>query len=142
MLTRHSTKMSQDGSCIIRKDCEVPPMPVQGATQRQIHVSATFPLPMSPALRCLAGLVPPPLLVSVGQPAQPLRPYLENGSDFPTGKPLPWVLVSTFPQCTATWQSFCSTNRQYSCCCKRKWGQIFSLLNKVSPVTLKYKPQK
>lgn len=38
-LTRHSTKMSQDGSCIIRKDCEVPPMPVQGVTQRQIHVS-------------------------------------------------------------------------------------------------------
>lgn len=24
--------------------------------------------------------------------------YLEKGSDFPTGNPLPWVLVSTFPQ--------------------------------------------
>lgn len=34
-LTRHSTKMSQDGSCIIRKDCEVPPMPVWGGTQRE-----------------------------------------------------------------------------------------------------------
>lgn len=42
--------------------------------------------------------------------------YLENGSDFPTGKPLPCVLVSTLPQCTATWQSFSSTSRQYSCC--------------------------
>lgn len=28
--------------------------------------------------------------------------YLENGSDFPTGNPLPCVLVSTLPQCTAT----------------------------------------
>lgn len=35
LLTRHSTKMSQDGSCIIRKDCEVPPMPVWGVTQRE-----------------------------------------------------------------------------------------------------------
>ena len=45
--------------------------------------------------------------------------YLENGSDFPTGKPLPWVLVSTLPQCTATWQSVSSTSLQYSCCGER-----------------------
>lgn len=32
------------------------------------------------------------------------------------GKPLPCVLVSTFPQCTATWLSLCSTVLQYSCC--------------------------
>lgn len=46
--------------------------------------------------------------------------YLEKGSDFPTGNPLPCVLVSTLPQCTATWQSFSSTNRQYSCCGERR----------------------
>ena len=43
-------------------------------------------------------------------PGRSSQRYLENGSDFPTGKPLPWVLVSTLPQCTATWQSFSSTS--------------------------------
>lgn len=47
LLTRHSTKMSQDGSCIIRKDCEVPPMPVGRVTRRQtqsVHIpSAKLP---------------------------------------------------------------------------------------------------
>lgn len=42
--------------------------------------------------------------------------HFEKGSDFPVGKPLPCVLVSTFPQCTATWKSLCSTILQYSCC--------------------------
>lgn len=50
----------------------------------------------------------------------PWATYFENGSDFPVGKPLPCVLVSTFPQCTATWLSLCSTILQYSCCEKRK----------------------
>ena len=64
-----------------------------------------------------------------GAPSRPqdtgrsVRRYLENGSDFPTGKPLPWVLVSTLPQCTATWQSFSSTSLQYSCCGEREGRQ-------------------
>lgn len=49
--------------------------------------------------------------------------YFEKGSDFPVGKPLPCVLVSTFPQCTATWLSLCSTVLQYSCCGGTRTGQ-------------------
>lgn len=52
---------------------------------------------------------------SLRSPQSPAT-YFEKGSDFPVGKPLPCVLVSTFPQCTATWLSLCSTVLQYSCC--------------------------
>jgi len=131
LLTRHSTKMSQDGSCIIRKDCEVPPMPVQRDTEGNIHqhhAPAT-----KPALCCPAGSK---FLHLVTQTGKIQWPYLENGSDFPTGKPLPWVLVSTFPQCTATWLSFCSTNRQYSCCWERKRWWVLNSLNKVPPIKI------
>lgn len=80
------------------------------------HSQRTFPTPTLPVPSCPAGLCS-----GVRQQRGWIwGSYLENGSDFPTGKPLPWVLVSTFPQCTATWQSFCSTIRQYSCCGKRK----------------------
>lgn len=131
LLTRHSTKMSQDGSCIIRKDCEVPPMPVKRDPEGNVcqhHAPA-----VKPALCCPTGSKFPHLVTQMGQAAQIRWPYLENGSDFPTGKPLPWVLVSTFPQCTATWLSFCSTNRQYSCCWERKWWWV---LNKVLPIKI------
>lgn len=30
MLTRHSTKVTQDGPCVIGEDGEVPPMPAEG----------------------------------------------------------------------------------------------------------------
>lgn len=58
-------------------------------------------------------------------PRSPESPatYFEKGSDFPVGKPLPCVLVSTFPQCTATWLSLCSTVLQYSCCEEVKGGR-------------------
>ena len=95
-LTRHSTEVTQDGACVIGEDGEVPSMSAGESTGVTDGRGETLSGPQDP-----------------GRSSQR---YLENGSDFPTGKPLPWVLVSTLPQCTATWQSFSSTSLQYSCC--------------------------
>lgn len=84
--------MPQDGARIIGEDSEVPPVPEE---EEEEDITT--------------GLEGPPTRAS---PAT----HFEKGSDFPVGNPLPCVLVSTFPQCTATWQSLCSTILQYSCC--------------------------
>lgn len=82
-LTRHSTKMAQNGSRVIGKDSEVPSMPT--AKERE-NMAATF-------LLTATHLHIMPLIHLLNESST----YLEKGSDLPTGKPLPCVFVSTFP---------------------------------------------
>lgn len=92
--------MPQNGPRIIWKDSEVP-----SVSEEYIGTRLLWEIPL---LR---------LAVTQLERAGKLYgvTYFEKGSDFPVGKPLPCVLVSAFPQCTATWQSLCSTILQYSC---------------------------
>lgn len=53
-----------------------------------------------------------------GPGQEPSSVALENGSDFPTGKPLPWGAGVHLPQCTPR-AVLLSTSRQYSCCGER-----------------------
>lgn len=110
--------MPQDGSRVIGEDSEVPSVSGEGIATRLLSRSPPTPLP------------PPPLHT------RGLRDtYFEKGSDFPVGKPLPCVLVSTFPQCTATWQSLCSTILQYSCWVTEKKPSAWPRSHAVSRAT-------
>lgn len=77
MLTRHSTEVTQDGPCVVGEDSEVPSMPAEREELSTLEGKSTI-CPQTMEKR--------------------VDSYLEKGSDFPTGNPLPWVLVSTFPQ--------------------------------------------
>jgi len=111
MLTRHSTQMPQYGSRVIWKDSEVPSMSEEKKKESHLFIFSeirefqqkNWQIILSKFIRHSKG-----------------GAYFANGSDFPVGNPLPCVLVSTFPQCTATWQSLCSTILQYSCCAEEK----------------------
>lgn len=110
ILTRHSTQMPQYGSRVIWEDIEVPSM----SEERRQRILVYYLLRKQIVLLIKCHLPDSSKLTRAVRDT-----HFENGSDFPVGKPLPCVLVSTFPQCTATWQSLCSTILQYSCC-KRK----------------------
>lgn len=133
--------MPQNGSRVIREDSEVPSMSeekIRGLGYFDIFSTGSSRALSWSLLRKRAGLLFSFLDYNLATQAEYRvqtkvsvlwglwATYFENGSDFPVGKPLPCVLVSTFPQCTATWQSLCSTILQYSCCRNKKGGKSVS----------------
>lgn len=69
-LTRHSTEVTQDGPCVIGEDGEVPSMPAKGKMRDVTNWRGKDAVTSKNLEERIPG-------------------YLEKGSDFPTGNPLP-----------------------------------------------------